>query len=417
MGRGSDGVDLPSGGVLVGAGDLWGPLRAGFASWLGDQGYAESTIRAYLRWLGWFGSWLGDQRMELSAVTDETAEQFGAAMRAAGRSDLMPGCIARMLAYLREAGAVPQADPRSAAAQVPPRDALLAAYRDYLVSRHLAEHTVTVRVRVAALALEAMGEVVSADAVAISPRMVADTLRSWGELARRRSSPLRVFLRFLRMAGLTDQDLAAAIPRCRRCSPARQATRLTGDQAQELVESLDVSGMAGMRDKAVLLLLKRLGLRAVEVSRLDLEDIHWRQGTLRIHRKGGREDELPLPVDVGQALADYLMARPPAATRAVVLTLTAPRQRISGQGVVSIVKRASKQIGAPVGPRQFRYLLGDQMLGAGRNLREIAQVLGHREGSLVVTACYVTPPQQQMAGLVRPWPTAGDAVCDTAAVR
>jgi site-specific recombinase XerD len=75
-------------------------------------------------------------------------------------------------------------------------------------------------------------------------------------------------------------------PRCRRCSPARQARRLTGGQAQELVESLDVSGMAGKRDKAVLLLLKRLGLRAVEVSRLDLEDIHWRQGTLRIHRKG-----------------------------------------------------------------------------------------------------------------------------------
>jgi integrase len=85
--------------------------------------------------------------------------------------------------------------------------------------------------------------------------------------------------------------------------------------------------------------------------------------------------------------------------------------------VVNIVKRASKQIGAPVGPRQFRYLLGDQLLEAGRNLREIAQVLGHREGNLVVTAGYLTPPQQQMTGLVRPWPTACDTVCDAAAVR
>lgn len=388
----------------VDAADPWVVCVERLTVWMREQGFADLTIGAYLRWLGWLRLWLVDRGMGPSELTEAVAAEFGAAMRTAGHRGLTVRGAVRMLSYLREAGAVS----RSRVAQVPPREALIGAYRDYLISRRLSAQTVTVRLRVAELMLDALGEdAVSAGRAVVSPRLVADTVTSWGALARCRASPLRVFLRFLRMAGYTDEDLAGMIPRVRRSTPTRQAARLTSEQAQRLVESLDTSGEAGKRDKAILLLLMRLGMRAGEVVRLDLDDIHWRSGTLVVHRKRGRDEELPLPVDVGQALADYLVARPQATamrTRAVMLTLTTPRRRMSLHGMVSIVWRVSRAAGTPVGPHQFRHLLGDKLLEAGRNLGEIAQVLGHREGDLATTIRYVTPPQQQMAGLVRPWP-------------
>jgi site-specific recombinase XerD len=388
------------------ASDRWLEAAGRLASWMCGQGFARSTITEYERWVRWLGSWLSARRMEPPELTEAVAAEFGAAMRTAGHTSLTVRGAVRLRAYLEQSGAVPQ--PR--AGQVPSREALACAYRDYLISRRLAAATITGRLRVAALLLDALGDdSVSAGRVAVSAREVTGIVASWGPLARCRASPVRVFLRFLQMAGYVDEDLAAVIPRVRRSAPPRQAARLTGEQARRLAESLDTSGEAGKRDKAVLLLLWRLGLRASEVTRLDLDDIRWRQGTVLVHRKPGRDEELPLPADVGQALADYLVVRPvPArpAVRAVALTLTTPRRRLSPHGLVSIVRRLSAATGTTAGPHQFRHLLGDQLLEAGRGLREIAQVLGHREGDLATTIRYVTPSRQQMDGLVRPWPVA-----------
>lgn len=386
--------------------DRWLQAAERLAFWMRGQGFASGTITEYQRRVRWLGAWLSGRRIEPSELTEGVAAEFGAAMRAAGHMGLTVRGAVRLVAYLEESGAVSRQEPR--AGQVPPREALVSAYRDYLVSRQLAAGTITVRLRVAALLLDALGDdCVSADRVVLSARGVTGIVTSWGALARCRASPVRVFLRFLQMAGYADEDLAAVIPRVRRSSPVRQAARLTGEQAQRLAASLDAPGEAGKRDKAVLLLLWRLGLRAGEITRLDLDDIRWRHGTLLVHRKPGRDEELPLLRDVGQALADYLVVRPRSVPgRAVVLTLTTPRRRLSLHGVVSIVRRLSGATGTTVGPHQFRHLLGDQLLEAGHGLREIAQVLGHREGDLATTIRYVTPPRQQMAGLVRPWPTA-----------
>lgn len=391
-------------------GDRW--LQAGgrLALWMRGQGFATRTVTDYERWVRWLGVWLSDRRMEPAELTDAVAAEFGAAMRAAGRTGLTARGAVRLLGYLEQSGAVARPEPR--AGRVPPREALAGAYRDYLISRRLAASTITGRLRAAALLLDALGgDAVSAGKVAVSAREVTGIVASWGALARCRASPVRVFLRFLQMAGYADEDLAAVIPGVRRTLPARQASRLTREQAQRLAESLDTSDEAGKRDKAILLLLQRLGLRASEITRLDLDDIGWRQGTVLVHRKPGRDEELPLMADVGQALADYLAARPQlvperAAERAVVLTLATPRRRLSPHGLVSVVRRRSAAAGPGVGPHQFRHLLGDQLLEAGYGLREVAQVLGHREGDLATTIRYVTPPRQQMDGLVRPWPAA-----------
>ena len=391
--------------IAPGDGSDWWLRAAGrLASWMRGQGYACSTITQYERWVRWLGSWLSGRRMGPSELTEAVAAEFGAAMRAAGHTSLTVRGAVRLLTCLEQSGVVP----RLRAGPVPPREALAGAYRDYLASRRLAASTITGRLRVAGLLLDALGDgSVRADRVAVSAGEVTGIVASWGTQARCRASPVRVFLRFLQMAGYVDEDLAAVIPRVRRSLPARKAARLTGDQARRLAAGVDTSGEAGKRDKAILLLLWRLGLRASEVTRLDLDDIRWRHGTVLVHRKNGRDEELPLLADVGQALADYLVARPrPGPARAVLLTLTTPRRRLSLHGVVSIVRRLSAAAGTTAGPHQFRHLLGDQLLEAGYGLQEIAQVLGHREGDLATTIRYVTPPRQQMAGLVRPWPAA-----------
>lgn len=380
------------------------------ALWLGEQGYAEITIARYCREARWLAAWLASRRMEPSQLTAVSAAEFGVAMRAAGHTSMSARGAVRLANCLRASGAVPE--PAPGAVEVPTCLALTEAYRDHLASRRLAPLTIRGRLAVAGLVLDTLGDAaVSADRVVLSPQAVTGMVTSWGALARWRASPLRVFLRFLLLAGYVDEDLSELVPRVRKTSPARQARVLTAGQAQRLVDSVDVTCDSGKRDKAVLLLLWRLGLRAAEITRIDLDDVRWRAGTLLVHRKSGRDEEQPLLADVGEALAGYLAVRPGAApTRAAVLTMTTPRRRMSLHGLTSMVWRRSKAQGTAAGPHQFRHLLGDQLLAAGQTLAEIAEVLGHAEGDLATTIRYVTPPRQQMAGLVRPWPAASRPV-------
>ena len=187
----------------------------------------------------------------------------------------------------------------------------------------------------AATFLDGLGGDAAADAVAhLTPRQVLMILTSWGALARRRSSELRAFLRCLHAAGYTGRDLAAAIFAARSGAVPRRAVRLQAAEVTTVLNGIERPGERGCRNYAVLLLLARLGLRACEVCRLTLDDIRWHSGTLVIHRKGGRAEEFPLLADAGQALADYLQARPLVpGTRAVfVTTAAASRGRVSAAG-------------------------------------------------------------------------------------
>jgi integrase len=324
-------------------------------------------------------------------------------MRAAGHPKITPGRLAAMLGCLREAGAVPPGD--RCPPEVTPCERVLAGYREYMARRDLAPGTVAARLRVAGLFLDGLGGDAAADGLEdLTPRRVLAVLGSWGPLARRRSSELRAFLRYLRAAGYTAQDLAAAVFPARPGSAPRRAARLDPAQAAAVLDGFERSGERGRRDYAVLLLVARLGRRSCEVCRLGLDDIRWR-GASQIHRKGGRAEEFPLPADLGLALAEYLRARSPAAgTRAVFVTTVAPRRAMTRQGIGQVVRTACTRAGWPAGPHQFRHLLGGTLLQAGVPLAGVAQVLGHR--ALAVTAGYAAPGRWQLAELIRPWPLA-----------
>ena len=156
----------------------------------------------------------------------------------------------------------------------------------------------------------------------------------------------------------------------------------------------------------MILLILRLGLRANEVATLRLDDIDWRAGQLTVHGKGNRVDQLPLPVDVGEAIAAYLCrGRPRSATaREVFLRVQPPPVGLTRVGVSSLVAAAARraELGV-VRPRRLRHTAATDMLRAGASLPEIGQVLRHR--SLGTTAIYARVDVERLRAIARPWPS------------
>ena len=222
---------------------------------------------------------------------------------------------------------------------------------------------------------------------------------------RRYGCSLRSFLRYCYLVGLVDQDLSgAALPvSVRRQSLLPQG--ITPPQSRLLLAACDRRRAVGRRDFAVIVLMLRLGLRATEVADLRLEDLDWRAGLLRVDGKGGRVDELPLPVDVGEAIAAYLRrGRPREATvREVFLRVAAPQVAMTRGGVTAIVAAAARRAGlGVVRAHRLRHTAASDMLRAGAPLVEIGQVLRHRSAGS--TAIYARVDVERLRTIARPWP-------------
>ncbi|HSH23781.1 MAG TPA: tyrosine-type recombinase/integrase [Acidimicrobiales bacterium] len=173
-----------------------------------------------------------------------------------------------------------------------------------------------------------------------------------------------------------------------------------------LLASCDRRTSTGRRDFAILTLLARLGLRANEVASLSLDDVDWHAGEIAVCGKGPRRDRLPVPVDVGQAVADYCRrGRPNNAHRALFLHLRAPYAPLSSSAISHVVIHARGRAGlAPVGAHRLRHTSASSMRRAGAPLFEIGQVLRHRW--VVTTALYAKDDLDALASIARPWPGA-----------
>jgi integrase len=174
--------------------------------------------------------------------------------------------------------------------------------------------------------------------------------------------------------------------------------------AKALLASCDRRSALGRRDYALLVVLLRLGLRRSEVAGLCLDDIDWRAGEVVVRGKGAREDRLPLPADVGEAVAAYLRrGRPHGDRREVFLRARAPYGPIASATVASTVRRACRRAGiAEVGSHRLRHTVACGMVAAGVPLVQIAQVLRHH--SLQSTAVYARVDLDQLRTLAEPWP-------------
>ena len=221
--------------------------------------------------------------------------------------------------------------------------------------------------------------------------------------ARELVAGLRPLLRYLHVAGLVGAPLMWAVPGVADLRDRSLPRGVEPQAVARLLAACDRRRTVGRRDYAILLLLVRLGLRAGEVAAMQLEDLDWRAGEILVFGKRDRQDRLPLPVDVGQALVSYLQRRGPSEFRAVFLRMHAPAGALTRIGVSGVVHDACVRAGvSPVGAHQLRHTAATAMLREGASLAEIAQVLRHRE--IKTTAQYAKVDRIRLRPLAMPWP-------------
>jgi integrase/recombinase XerD len=389
---------------------ITGPLAAfaeAYRAELRARGYTALTTVNELRQMARLSRWLEAGGLTAADLSSERVEEFLAVQGAAGRrlACSRPALVC-LLDVLTEFGLrVVEAPMPAATAQ----ELLLAAFERYLVGeRGLGAATAAEYVRQARRFLDGLAAagLAGLTADAVTGAIVRESAAVSVSAARTFVCGLRAFLRFCLSQGVVEADLspAALFVAGRRSSPLPRG--ISRAEAAALLGSCDRRTALGRRDYALLIMLLRLGLRRGEVAALALDDIDWRHGEVVVHGKGGRDDRLPLPVDVGEAIAGYLRrGRPASDRREVFLRARAPIQPIAAGTVSSTVRRACRRAGVrEIGAHRLRHTAACQMVAAQVPLPQIAQVLRHR--SLQSTAIYARADVEQLRQLAQPWPGA-----------
>jgi site-specific recombinase XerD len=388
-----------------------GPLSAfapGFAAELTRLGFTTNSAGLQMGVTAHLSRWLAVEGVPVGALDDAVVQRFCTARRAAGyRQYLTPRTLTHLLAYLRGLGVV-------APAGVPladgPVEELLEAFSAYLsVERGLRGRVVAGYAHVVRPFVETVlgaggpglgrldGTMVIAFVVdrvpGLSPKVASLTVTA-----------LRSLLRYLHLEGRIAEPLADVVPRVASPRLATLPKRLEADQVAALLGACDTTTVTGRRDLAILMLLTRLGLRACEVAGLSLDEIDWRRGELTVRGKG-RVLRLPLPADVGAAIAAYLRDGRPATAegRGVFIRIKAPHRQLPVSRVSGVVADAARRAGlSGVHAHRLRHTIASEVLRGGGSLPEVGQLLGHRRTG--TTAIYAKVDHERLREIARPWP-------------
>lgn len=384
------------------------PYIAGMDTKLAAAGYTPGTRRGMLKIVGDVGRWLDAERLTAADFNESTVAPFCAARAAAGFTQKLYGrCFSLMFELLREEGVLAPLP----AVVVSPLEALLTDYREWLIhEKDLAAMTVLRYEKLARRFLQVgqpAGELIDTGTLSgihISAFVLAESGRVSLGSARGRVAEMRSLLRYLYITDRTSWNLAGCVPSVGGWRDAHLPVSLSLEQVEAMVASCDRGTSTGRRDRAIMLLLARLGLRSIEVARLRLDDIDWRAGELTVRGKARRRDLMPLPVDAGEALADYLHeGRPASPHREVFITERAPRKPIPADLVGDVVRRAGRRANCPDGKaHRLRHALATDMLAKDIPLLDIGQVLRHRD--LATTAIYAKVDIGSLRGIAQDWP-------------
>jgi len=391
-----------------------GPLEPhldGLGALLLEQGYRNKTAERKLQLIADLSQWLRRKRFELIQLDEAQVRLFlrEHSKRIAKRSGDQ-AAMSMLLRYLRQSGVLP-------ARQLPSTSEIDLVVRDYecflTQQRCLAQTSVAQYLPVARrfLSHRFEGEKVELQKLRVSD--ITDFVsHDMGYRGRRSAqlmaSVLRSLLTFLLQEGRVGTNLAAAVPTIAGWRLSELPRFLEARHVERILRSCDRRTKTGKRDYAILLLLARLGLRAGEVAFLNLEDIDWNAGELRIRGKGSRVDRLPLPQDVGRAIADYLKtARPRCSVRRVFIQRKAPYVGFANppNAICCIVRAALARAGVQSrhkGAHLLRHSLATRMLGRGASLAQIGQVLRHEQAD--TTEIYAKVNLNALRELAQPWP-------------
>lgn len=383
------------------------PHVEGFWLSLMQAGYSKQSATQLLFVAAHVSRWLDDRSTDVHELTEEALGRFLAHRRRRGyRAFLTRRALTPLVDHLRRQGVVPSAPAMNARTAL---DRLFAEYESHLVrGRGLLLTTIknyewiVRRFTVAVFKGSPLRWrhvhpsdihrfIVGMKQQPISCRRLAPTaLRSW--------------FRFLRATGRVSRDLAAAVPVAATWTMAWLPTPLLPAQLEKLLELHDVTTAIGCRDAAIVRLMFRLGLRLGEVAALKLDDIDWRAGEVIVDGKMRREGRLPIPPDVGEAVAKYLAeVRPVVSDRKIFLRSRAPLVALTRIGILNVVIRALRRIGVMKGGSHLlRQTAATELLRRGASLSEVAHVLRH--GSTNTTAIYTKVDHSALRTLARRWP-------------
>ncbi len=396
------------------------PHLDALAAELEAEHYSRKSIRRQLRNAHAFGGWLAKQQIPLAHVDEAVVVRYTEPMRRRSCPSRKHGerphnarGLPRFIALLRRQGVVP--------AQVEPTPGSVSGAEHWLEAfdRHL-EHVAGVSagrrkicLRIARSLLEAAFGNSDPDFSKLRAEQVSVFVQT--RAAKRAptcrkdpGSAVLTFLRFLSTAGVIPHHLPYAVPRVRQWAHAALPRFLMTEDLNRVLELPTDSTAKGLRDRTMLLLLARLGLRAGEVVRLELEDIDWRAGNILIRAgKTRRERILPLPQDAGEALVRYLKdGRPASAHRRIFLNLCPPHEPLASSVVLTgiaqaVLRKAGINTHRP-GAYVFRHTIAAHMVQRGTTFKEVADILGHR--SLESTTIYAKLDLVSLAQVAIAWP-------------
>lgn len=382
----------------------------GFVRWLEGWGYAPHTVQCHRYYLRQFLEWAKGEHLLATEMDQAAVERFRLNLKEQGtlrttRDRLAPSVFAarRFVEYLSAASLVAERAPAAAE-----RPELLSDFEAWMLEhRGVRESTLVVYRRVL---LELIGEIGEQPEKYFARELRDFVLRrsaNWGRSrAKMDVTATRMFLRFLAATGMCSADLADSLPTIAQWHLSTLPRHLEPTDLERVVEATEPTSEQGARDRAVVLLLARLGLRSGDVANLRMEDIDWRRGRFLVAGKGRREAWMPLSQEVGDALLEYIESyRSRVDDDHVFITVQAPRRAISSQNCKHIADRAIRRAGVTNpshGAHVLRHSAATSMLAQGLPLEAIGAVLRHR--STRTTEHYAKIDRKLLEGVAQPWP-------------
>lgn len=383
-----------------------------FAQWFEENGYQRQTIRRRIVGAAQFAGWVEASGWTVPELDSTILDAFGRHLAGEDRLRCSSGdftvrfLAARHFLHFLQVRGIAAAPAVVSTRPAPP--AMLCDFRAWMLSqRGVSERTLNGYHAVLLDLLKTLGEQAELfTAKGLREFVLERVHRHNPASARNVVTAVRMLVRFLIATDRCEPGLYAAIPTIAAWRLSTLPRYLPSEDVERVIGACDVSTPRGARDKAVILLLARLGLRASDVAGLSFDDIEWRTGTLMVTGKNRRQARLPLPQEVGDALLYYLEhGRPHARTAKLFISTLAPLRPLAQPTISQIAARALRRAGidAPVfGAHVFRHSLATTMLRQGASLEAIGEVLRH--ASVETTAHYAKVDHPLLQTVALPWP-------------
>ena len=375
-----------------------GGLVEGFAQELFQRGYAEISARRHIRAAEHLMHWADRRGLSAQDLDDRVLDRFDEHLSCcrcnhfacAQPVDVLAG--ARLFLRHVQGAAVPGIRARQAVTETP---ALLAAFCAWMRERR---GTTELTLYNYSLPIRDLLRCIGNDPSVLDARCLRQFVLKQSQrgrfMAQRCRTALRMFLRFLIAEGDCRASLLGAIPVVANWRLATLPRYLPPEDIERLISSCDPSTLIGNRDRAILLLLARLGLRAGDIVAMQLPDIDWKNAVLKVSGKSRRQTQMPLTQEVGQAIATYVRSR-------------APFRAFGSHSAVSVIVARAFDRSAVKRPGRgaahlLRHSVASSMLRGGASLQEISDVLRHR--SIETTQIYAKVDVTGLQQIAQPWP-------------